>query len=123
MQSEEAWNITSDSVTKMPEIDTLQLIYFPIRSSVDESEYTFVPAYIAFDSVVGSGTIDSTSASMALQSAPFMLINAVDGSFIDVNENLSDYPAGYKRGNEGYGAYLSHSWKRFEGMNEEDYYD
>ena len=123
MQSEEAWNITSDSVTKMPEIDTLQLIYFPIRSSVDESEYTFVPAYIAFDSVVGSGTIDSTSASMALQSAPFMLINAVDGSFIDVNENLSDYPAGYKRGNEGYEEYITHVWKRFEGMNEEDYYD
>ncbi len=123
VQSEEAWNITSDSVTKMPEIDTLQLIYFPIRSSVDESEYTFVPAYIAFDSVVGSGTIDSTSASMALQSAPFMLINAVDGSFIDVNENLSDYPAGYKRGNEGYEEYITHVWKRFEGMNEEDYYD
>ncbi|MBQ2053963.1 MAG: hypothetical protein II492_03140, partial [Eubacterium sp.] len=69
------------------------------------------------------GTIDSTSVSMALQSAPFMLINAVDGSFINVNENLSDYPAGYKRGNEGYEAYITHVWKRFEGMNEEDYYD
>ncbi len=122
---EQAWNIASDSQVKAPEIDTVQLISFPVKSMETAGEYTFVPAYLIYDSVVGSGTLDSTSISEQLQYAPFMLINALDGSFINVSDNLKDYPAGYARGNEGYTTDPTSTWKRYTNIYSEmdDYTD
>lgn len=121
--NEAAWNIASDSKVQAPEIDTMQLISFPIRSTDNENEYTFVPAYVAYDSVVNNGIVDSTTISEQMQYAPFMLINALDGSFINVNDHLSNYPKGFSRGNEGYQNLVNGAWKRFENITgDEQYY-
>lgn len=121
--NKEAWNIASDSRVQAPEIDTMQLIKFPIRSNDNKNEYTFVPAYVVYDSIVNNGVVDTTEVSEQLQYAPFMLINALDGSFMNVNDNLSNYPKGFSRGNEGYQNRINCTWERYENIvGEEQYY-
>ena len=43
---------------------------------------------------------------------PFLIINAIDGSIIKVEDQLTDYPSGWNNGNVGYKNYENEQWKR-----------
>lgn len=111
-QDEDSWCKTAESVLLYPEFDTLQLISFPIRSTTDGHEYTFVPTYILYNSGGGSLSYDSTTVSQAMHFAPFMLVNALDGSIIHANCELQDPPLGWMNGNVGYQEFQNLAWER-----------
>ena len=119
----DAWNTTEVYISNYPEFDTFQMMSFPIRSDEDSHEYTFVPAYILYNSQGGTLSYDSTTVSQALHYAPFMIVNALDGSIIKVNDELSNHPTGYyNNGNIGYDEFQSYGWERQQGLFE-DYMD
>lgn len=114
---EDAWNYTV-SPPLYPEFDTLDLISFPIRSTEDGHEYTFVPTYILYNSEGGAYGTDTYFTSEKLYYTPFMLINALDGSYIHARHQLADHPTGYMNGNVGFSAFDSGVWKRQEKLYE-----
>ena len=116
-----AWNIPVDDVGKTLMLTKWRLINFPIRSKEYNNEYTYIPAYILYHEINSDDSFVSNTEQ--LRNEPFMLINALDGSIIKVQEELSDFPSGYTRGNEGYEALLNGRWKRDEGVSFESFYN
>lgn len=109
-----AWNIPADREVKNTKITNEKLVSFPVRSTEDSSEYTFVPCYMFYsqldeDSWYGGSIIPPASCT----DYPFILINAIDGSFVKVEEELTDYPSGWENGNVGYTSYKLGTWTRF----------
>ena len=49
-------------------------------------------------------------------SMPCMIINALDGSFIKVEGNLTDPFKGYARGNEGYDNLMNGTWENHKSV-------
>lgn len=68
-------------------INDAMLLRFPVKSGDNENEYTYIPCYMFYN-------LSSEYTS------PFIVINAIDGSIIDVEKELKDYPDGWYRGTE-----------------------
>ena len=115
IDNRDAWNIPVNDERKSLMLTKWRLINFPIKSKEDKNEYTYVPAYILYHEINPDEHM-ITNADQ-LRNEPFILINALDGSIIKVQKELTVYPEGYKRGNEGYTALIAGRWKRDEGMN------
>lgn len=98
------WNIPTGSKAKLFDINEARLIKFPIKSESNENEYTLIPCYAFF----------RQSGDSRLESTPFLLINALDGSIVKVEDNLSDPPSGWDNGNIGYDLFCNAGWMRFE---------
>ncbi len=108
------WNIPAGREVKNTKITNEKLVSFPVRSKEDASEYTFVPCYMFYsqldeDSWYGGSIIPAAS----YTDYPFILINAIDGSFVKVEDELTDYPSGWDNGNVGYTSYKLGTWTRF----------
>lgn len=109
------YGVAASQTQKFVTIDEVKLINFPLRSSENSNEYTYVPCYMLYkklwddsygsNSPFGIGTIVDT---------PFLLINALDGSFVDAGAELEKYPSGWTNGNVGYMSYGSGSWNRYQ---------
>ena len=113
------WNVPCYGVAanqnqKYVTIDEVKLINFPLRSSENSNEYTYVPCYMLFKKLWDDsyGT-NSPFAVGNIIDTPFLLINAIDGSFVDAGAELERYPSGWKNDNVGYLTYYSGSWSRY----------
>jgi hypothetical protein len=113
INNEAAWNKPVINDRKSLMLTKFRLISFPLKSKEDKYEYTYVPAYILYHEINPSDMVISNADE--LRNEPFILINALDGSIIKVQEELTDYPKGYQNGNVGYEALLAGKWKRVEG--------
>ena len=97
------WNMPIGRTIKLFDLSCIRLLSFPIKSEKNSNEYTLIPCYIVFQPIGSSmGNVDN----------PFLLINAIDGSIIKVENELEDYPKGWDNGNIGYGSLLSGQWER-----------
>ena len=115
----DAWNIPKDFSAVSIELNQLKLINFPLRSRENKGEYTYVPAYILYnsgntDTAARNVMVEGAGGGVQITTGPCMIINAVDGSFIKVKDELSDPFDGYKRGNEGYKLYDNGGWERYQ---------
>jgi len=110
------WNFPAGRDVKNIELKNVKLISFPIRSSDNKEEYTYVPCYLVYSQLNeeawmgGNYLIPPAS----YTDCPFLLINGIDGSFVKVEDELTDYPAGWDNGNVGYENYKFGGWPRFE---------
>ena len=102
------WNNPIGSKVKLFDITETRLILFPIRSENNKNEYTLIPCYIFFR-FAGDSRLEST---------PFLLVNAIDGSIVNVDKNLSDPPMGWDNGNIGFDLFVNAGWMRFEKRND-----
>ncbi|MBQ8950645.1 MAG: hypothetical protein IJ065_05695 [Eubacterium sp.] len=103
----DAWNIQPENAPVSVECTELRLINFPIRSEENRNEYTYVPAYIFYGNLYDP-MLENHRAPYDM---PCMIINALDGNFIKVKDNLGDPYSGYARGNEGYDELMNGSWE------------
>ncbi|WP_173471793.1 hypothetical protein [Eubacterium ruminantium] len=107
------WN-TNGNDRDIVEIDRMQFAYFPIRSKDDPSEYSYIPCYVVYHD------IDINIGGLAINKNyfyPTLIINALDGSYINVSEQLENYPMGASNGNKGYESLSKLQWEMF---NKED---
>ena len=102
------WNNPIGSKVKLFDITETRLILFPIRSENNKNEYTLIPCYIFFR-FAGDSRLEST---------PFLLVNAIDGSIVNVDKNLSNPPMGWDNGNIGFDLFVNAGWMRFEKRND-----
>ena len=108
------WNMPAGQSIKNISIENEKLVSIPIRSSEDEEEYTYVPCYLLYNNLSDEPwTTGSIIPPESCVDAPFLLINAIDGSFVKVEDELTDYPAGWDNGNVGYNNFKLGTWKRF----------
>ena len=108
------WNMPAGQSIKNISIENEKLVSIPIRSSEDEEAYTYVPCYLLYNNLSDEPwTTGSIIPPESCVDAPFLLINAIDGSFVKVEDELTDYPAGWDNGNVGYNNFKLGTWKRF----------
>ena len=108
------WNMPAGQSIKNISIENEKLVSIPIRSSEDEEEYTYVPCYLLYNNLSDEiWTNGSLLPPDSYVDAPFLLINAIDGSFVKVEDELTDYPAGWDNGNVGYNNFKLGTWSRF----------
>ena len=84
VNDKDLWNIPIDRDVNCFEIGEVRMISFPIKSDANSGEYTYAPCYLFWN-------VSSE------YSSPFILINAIDGSIINVEDNLAGYPAGWNK--------------------------
>ena len=108
----DAWNMLADNKPVSVELTKLRLINFPVRSTENKNEYTYVPAYLFY----GSEYDPMNEGQKVGYSMPCMIINALDGSFIKVEGNLTDPFKGYARGNEGYDNLMNGTWENHKSV-------
>ncbi len=108
------WNICEGKTRNNIELCQVKLIYFPVRSNGNKEEYTLVPSYIIDGTYMREGQITNPTILPNIQGdeTPFLIINAIDGSIIKVEDQLTDYPSGWNNGNVGYKNYENEQWKR-----------
>ena len=114
------WNFPIGSVTVSGNIvnvslQDVKLISFPIKSDTDATEFTYIPCYMVYKKLWDEATTGNVSPfgySSSVET-PFLLVNAIDGSLVTVNEEISLYPYGWKNDNMGYYAYIYGDWDRF----------
>ena len=82
INDKDLWNHPINQKVNCFELNEVRLISFPIKSDVKDNEYTYVPCYMFWN-------VSSE------YSSPFMLINAIDGSIVKIEDNLAGYPAGW----------------------------
>ena len=82
INDKDLWNNPINQKVNCFELNEVRLISFPIKSDVKDNEYTYVPCYMFWN-------VSSE------YSSPFMLINAIDGSIVKIEDNLAGYPAGW----------------------------
>ena len=82
INDKDLWNNPINQKVNCFELNEVRLISFPIKSDVKDNEYTYVPCYMFWNV---SSEFNS----------PFMLINAIDGSIVKIEDNLAGYPAGW----------------------------
>ena len=112
----DAWNIPVENPAKSLELNQLKLVHFPVRSDKNDHEYTFVPAYI-FTHIhqYGEAYLYDIASGYSGYNSPVMVINAVDGSFININKEIgANHFKGFERGNEGYNELFSDNWERYK---------
>ena len=107
------WNMPSGRSVKNISIENEKLVSMPIRSTEDEEEYTYVPCYLLYNNLSDEIWTNALLPPDSYVDAPFLLINAIDGSFVKVEDELTDYPAGWDNGNVGYNNFKLGTWKRF----------
>lgn len=109
-----AWNIPVENPAKSLDINQLKLVSFPVKSEKDEHEYTYVPAYVfTHMHQYGEAYLTDIASGYSNYYSPVMVINAVDGTFINIKDNLGSYYKGYTRGNEGYNELFNGNWERY----------
>ncbi len=109
-----AWNIPVENPAKSLDINQLKLISFPVKSEKDEHEYTYVPAYVfTHQHQYGQAYLTDVASGYSNYYSPVMVINAVDGTFINIKDNIGTYYKGYTRGNEGYNELFNGNWERY----------
>lgn len=103
------WNINLGTSNNNFELQELKLIYFPLKSDTSSGEYELVPCYLLGGAHINEfiKTSNGIIPSGKIMPNPFLLVNATDGSFIHIDEELTDYPAGWMNGNVGYKEYYS----------------
>jgi hypothetical protein len=84
INDKDLWNIPINQNVNCFEINELRMISFPLKSDKNNGEYMYVPCYMVWNA---SSEFNS----------PFLVINAIDGSIINIEEELSGYPAGWLR--------------------------
>ena len=119
----DSWNVPEGFGAVNIEMNQLRLIDFPLRSDTDKSEYTYVPAYIlyntnAVDESARNYSVEGAGYGVRITTGPCMIINALDGSIIKVQDELTDHFGGYARGNEGFLLYESGGWERYQVVRE-----
>ena len=97
------WNIPTGRKINLFVIDDIKLISFPVKSQDNKGEYTLIPCYIVYQPI-GSNVSNVDN--------PFLLINAIDGSIVKVEKELTDYPKGWDNCNIGYAGLMSGQWNR-----------
>lgn len=100
----ELWNNPIGRNIKIFEVNESRIVTFPIRSESNKNEYTYVPCFV----------LNGFSQDTRLVSTPVLIVNAIDGSIVSIDKELTGYPAGWKNGNVGHDLYLSEKWERFE---------
>lgn len=80
VNDKDLWNNPLQREIKCFEINEARMISFPIKSDSNSGEYTYAPCYLFWT-----------------ETCPFILINAIDGSIIKVEDNLAGYPAGWSK--------------------------
>ena len=118
IKNSEGWNkgIETDLFT----VSHSQLVSFPIRSEKNKNEYTYVPCYIMYGNLP---TYISIYKNMNATS-PMVIVNANDGSLINITKELTDYPDGWNNGNNVALYYFSMGengtamWTRYEKLGE-----
>ena len=118
VDDKDSWNIPySYSITgiKNVTIEDVKLVNFPVKSTDDSNEFTYVPCYLVYkkywDESTGNSSPFSYSSSVE---SPCLLVNAIDGSLINIVDEIDEYPEGCNNNNTGYFAYISSSWERFQ---------
>ena len=102
VDNKDLWNYSDKTEFDSFSLDKYRFITFPIRSSNNMNEYIYTPCILLYG--VSLSRVSYT---------PFLLINAVDGSCIKVDKELSDYPMGWNNGNVGEETLNSGLWKRY----------
>lgn len=100
----ELWNNPIGRNIKIFEVNESRIVTFPIRSESNKNEYTYVPCFV----------LNGFSQDTRLVSTPVLIVNAIDGSIVSIDKELTGYPAGWRNGNVGHDLYLSEKWERFE---------
>lgn len=95
------WNIPVNGKQVLFNVTDLGLTYFPIHSTDNPEEYTFIPCYILYFADYNDTPL------------PFLIINAFDGSIIKAEEQMENYPSGWQNGNVGYINYKAQGWPKF----------
>lgn len=108
------WNVCAGRTVNNFELSQVKLINFPVRSDSNKEEYTLVPSYIIDGNVLPANQITNPTIIPNIQGMdlPFLIVNAIDGSIIKVEDELTDYPAGWNNGNVGYASYKEYQWNR-----------
>lgn len=128
VNDKEQWNIPTDKKVNTFDVENVKLIQFPVQSEENPDEYTFIPCYVVYKQLMDKTEADAQRANtatgilipaMSQTSNPFILINAIDGSIINAETQLDDYPKGIENGNVGYVLYLQDGWKRYEKKTED----
>lgn len=78
VNDKELWNNPIGQKINCFEINEVRMVSFPIKSAEKAGEYTYVPCYLFWNV---SSEFNS----------PFILVNAIDGSIINVEDNLKGY--------------------------------
>ena len=108
------WNVCAGKTVNNFELSQVKLINFPVRSDSNKEEYTLVPSYIIDGNVLPANQMTNPTIIPNIQGMdlPFLIVNAIDGSIIKVEDELTDYPAGWNNGNVGYASYKEYQWNR-----------
>jgi hypothetical protein len=116
VDDKELWNIPYGRKVNLFNLDSAKLVSFPIRSDKEKGEYTLVPCYVIYSRLMDETEVNSGHIIPAKSDvdSPFIVINALDGSVVTVEDQLTDYPAGWENGNVGYTNYVAGQWKRNE---------
>ena len=116
VDDKELWNIPYGRKVNLFNLDSAKLVSFPIRSDKEKGEYTLVPCYVIYSRLMDEYEVNSGYIIPAKSDvdSPFIVINALDGSVVTVEDQLTDYPAGWDNGNVGYTNYVAGQWKRNE---------
>ena len=97
------WNLPTGRTINLFKVDEIKLINFPVKAQKNKNEYTLIPCYVVFQPLGRNiSNVDN----------PFLLINAIDGSVVKVDKELTDYPKGWDNGNIGYANLMSGQWNR-----------
>lgn len=99
------WNMPVGREVNLFDINYMKLISFPIRSTKDKNEYTYIPCYMVFNQLLDdtqTGVYHRTVAPSSSIDHPFILVNALDGNTIKIDDNLKDYPVGWTVKNCGF---------------------
>ncbi|WP_281085908.1 hypothetical protein [Eubacterium ruminantium] len=101
---ESIYNIPTNSEATVINLENILLTSFPIKSD-EKGVYKYVPAYLLYSKFLAPNSpFDSKSYQRYIK--PFVLVNAIDGSIIKIEDNLTDYPGGFYRGNESMEIYF-----------------
>lgn len=104
----ELWNNPIGRNIKIFEVNESRIVTFPIRSESNKNEYTYVPCFV----------LNGFSQDTRLVSTPVLIVNAIDGSIVSIDKELTGYPAGWRNGNVGHDIYLAGRWARYEKLKD-----
>ena len=109
------YGVSSSQMAKYVSIEEVKLINFPLRSDETDNEYTYVPCYMLYKKLWDDSYGTNSPFGMTTTvDTPFLLINAIDGSFVDAGVELERYPYGWQNNNVGYLSYSWGTWQRFQ---------